>query len=132
MIYLEQSNGLHLKAVPVIPSRTPQVVIPTHTPQVVIPSVARNLLLTLGCCARIAAILLLCFILSAPPAFGQACSMCYSTAKSTSAAGQRAISRGVLILLLPPVGFMTLGLALAIRYSKKRDLEHHQHPNLQN
>jgi len=64
--------------------------------------------------------------LSAAPSFGQSCSMCYSTAKSTSAAGQRAISRGVLILLVPPVGFMTLGLALAIRYSKKRDLEHNQ------
>jgi hypothetical protein len=137
----------------VIPNRTPQVVIPSvarnllfsastekqklvipnHTLQIVIPSVARNLLLPLAYCARIAAILLVCFILSAAPAaFGQACSMCYSTSKATSAAGQRAISRGVLILLLPPVGFMTLGLALAIRYSKKRDLEHHQYPNLQN
>ena len=114
MIYLEQSNGLHRNT--------------DH----VIPSVARNLLFAVGYCARIAAILLVCFILSAAPSFGQACSMCYSTAKATSAAGQRAISRGVLILLLPPVGFMTLGLALAIRYSKKRDLEHHQYPNLHN
>jgi hypothetical protein len=73
---------------------------------------------------RFFAILVASLALSSAPAFGQACSMCYSTAKATSAAGQRAISRGVLILLLPPVGFMTLGLALAIRYSKKRDLEH--------
>ena len=74
--------------------------------------------------SRFAIIFMATLVLSAAPGFGQGCSLCYSTAKATSAAGQRAISRGVLILLLPPVGFMTLGLALAIRYSKKRDLEH--------
>ena len=62
-------------------------------------------------------------LLSALPAFSQACSMCYSNAKATSREGQRAISRGVLVLLIPPVGFMTLGIALAFRYGKKRDLE---------
>jgi hypothetical protein len=61
--------------------------------------------------------------LSAAPAFSQGCSMCYSTAKATSKEGQRAISKGVLVLLIPPVGFMTLGVALAFRYGKKRDLE---------
>jgi len=62
-------------------------------------------------------------LLSAAPAFSQACSMCYSTAKATSAAGQRAISRGVVVLLIPPLGFMTIGVALAFRYGKNRDLE---------
>jgi hypothetical protein len=62
-------------------------------------------------------------LLSAVPAFSQACSMCYSTAKATSRDGQRAISKGVVVLLLPPLGFMTLGIALAFRYGKKRDLE---------
>lgn len=76
--------------------------------------------------SRFALIFVATLALSPAPSFGQSCSMCYSTAKSTSAAGQRAISRGVLILLVPPVGFMTLGLALAIRYSKKRDLEQNQ------
>lgn len=52
--------------------------------------------------------------------------MCYSTAKATSQEGQRAISKGVLVLLVPPLGFMTLGLALAFRYSKKRDHEQNQ------
>lgn len=52
--------------------------------------------------------------------------MCYSTAKATSAAGQRAISRGVVVLLIPPLGFMTLGLGLAFLYSKKRDIEQNQ------
>ena len=62
-------------------------------------------------------------LLSATPAFSQACSMCYSTAKAASQEGQRAISKGVVVLLIPPVGFMTLGIALAFRYGKRRDLE---------
>lgn len=49
--------------------------------------------------------------------------MCYSTAAAASKEGQRAVSRGVLILLIPTVSFMTLGIALAYRYSRKRDLE---------
>jgi len=59
----------------------------------------------------------------AGPAFGQGCAMCYSTAAATTKDGQRAISRGVLVLLAPPVGFMTLGMGLAFRYGKKRDDE---------
>jgi hypothetical protein len=62
-------------------------------------------------------------LLSAVPAFSQACSMCYSTAKATSKEGQRAINKGVVVLLIPPLGLMTLGIALAFRYGKKRDLE---------
>src|SRR5271157_810999 len=62
-------------------------------------------------------------LLSAAPAFSQSCSMCYSTAKATSKEGQRAISRGVLVLLFPPLGFMTIGIAMAFRYGKKRDIE---------
>ena len=63
------------------------------------------------------------FFLWAAPAFSQACSMCYSTAKATSKDGQRAISKGVVVLLLPPLSFMTLGVWAAFRYGKKRDLE---------
>jgi len=57
------------------------------------------------------------------PAFAQGCSMCYSNAAGTSKDGQRAISRGILVLLVPPVGFMTLGMGLAIRYGNQRDRE---------
>jgi hypothetical protein len=57
------------------------------------------------------------------PAVGQGCAMCYSSAKGTSKEGQNAISRGVLVLLLPPVAFMTLGAGMAVRYSRKRDQE---------
>jgi hypothetical protein len=70
-----------------------------------------------------AAILAVFLLLWATPAFSQACSMCYSTAKATSKDGQRAISKGVVVLLLPPLGFMTLGVWAALQYGKKRDLE---------
>jgi hypothetical protein len=69
------------------------------------------------------AILAAFLMLWATPAFSQACSMCYSTAQATSKDGQRAISKGVVVLLLPPLGFMTLGVWVALRYGKKRDLE---------
>ncbi len=68
---------------------------------------------------RIAAGLLL--IGMASPAFSQGCAMCYSNASGATKDGQRAISRAVLVLLVPPVGFMTLGMGLAFRYGRKRD-----------
>ena len=62
-------------------------------------------------------------LLGVAPAVAQGCAMCYSTAAAASKDGQRAINRAVLVLLLPPVGFMTLGIGMAMRYSHKRDEE---------
>ena len=67
------------------------------------------------------AMLALFAALWAAPAFGQSCAMCYSTARALNKEGQRAITRGVVVLLVPPVGFMTIGVGLALRYGKKRD-----------
>jgi hypothetical protein len=67
--------------------------------------------------------LALFLVLWAGPAFGQGCAMCYSTAAASSKDGQRAINRGVIVLLVPPVGFMTIGIGMAVRYSRKRDQE---------
>jgi hypothetical protein len=69
------------------------------------------------------ALLVLVFLLWTAPAFSQGCAMCYSSAVAASKDGQKAISRGVIVLVLPPAGFMTLGIGLAYRYGKKRDLE---------
>jgi hypothetical protein len=71
---------------------------------------------------RLAMIVLL-VVLWVGPAFGQGCAMCYSNATGTTKEGQRAISRGVVVLLVPPVGFMTLGVGMALRYGKSRDEE---------
>lgn len=69
------------------------------------------------------ATLVLFLLLWAAPAFGQGCAMCYSTAAAASKDGQHAINRAVIVLLVPPVGFMTVGIGMAVRYSKKRDQE---------
>lgn len=63
----------------------------------------------------------LVLLLWAGPTFGQGCAMCYSNAAGTTKDGQHAINRGILVLLLPPLGFMTAGVGLAYRYGKKRD-----------
>jgi len=73
--------------------------------------------------AILAAALILGGLVFSVPAYSQGCAMCYSTAAAASKDGQHAISRGVVILLLPPLGFMTLGIALAFRYSRQRDRE---------
>jgi hypothetical protein len=69
------------------------------------------------------AILAAALLLWVAPAFGQACAMCYSSAAGAPQEGQRALRRGVAVLIVPPVGFVTVGLGLAFRYSRKRDLE---------
>jgi len=57
------------------------------------------------------------------PAWCQGCAMCYSSAQASSIEGQRAISKGVLVLLIPPAVVMTLGIWMAQRYAQKRDRE---------
>ena len=63
--------------------------------------------------------------LYAAPAFAQGCAMCYSTA-AASKDGQRAVNKAILVMLVPTLGFMTIGIGAARRYGKKRDEERSQ------
>jgi hypothetical protein len=74
------------------------------------------------------AILVFFALLWAAPALAQGCAMCYNTAAASTKDGQRAISQGVLILLVPPVGLMTAGVGWAIRYGNRRDREWRKPP----
>ena len=65
--------------------------------------------------------LFLVLTLGTVPALAQGCAMCYSSAKSSSKDGQRALSKAVLVLLVPPVGLMAFGVGFAFRYGKRRD-----------
>jgi len=69
--------------------------------------------------------LLVLLLLSAAPGFSQGCAMCANSAQAASKAGQKAIGRGVAVLLIPPLSFLTLGVGMAAWYARKRDLEKH-------
>lgn len=70
-----------------------------------------------------AILLALAFSLSSVPAIAQGCAMCYATAKATPKDGQLALNHAILVMVVPPIGAITLGVGAVVRYSKKRDRE---------
>jgi hypothetical protein len=65
----------------------------------------------------------LLLLTAASPAFAQSCAMCRANAKATPKEGQRAINNAIFLMMIPPLGMVTLGVRLIVRYSKKRDEE---------
>ena len=59
------------------------------------------------------------------PALAQGCAMCYANAAGATKDGQRAINKGVLVLLIPPLALMSGGVGMAFRYGRKRDQDRH-------
>ncbi len=49
--------------------------------------------------------------------------MCYTSAKGSSTKGQKALTRAVLVLLLPTLTIMAGLVGVGYTYSRKRDLE---------
>jgi len=56
------------------------------------------------------------------PAAAQ-CAMCYESASQAGQRSQRALSRAVIFLLVPPVTMMVGLVGVAFRYGKRRDDE---------
>jgi hypothetical protein len=67
------------------------------------------------------ALLAFLLLLWAAPAFAQGCAMCYTSALGASPKGQRALSHAVVVLLIPPVGMMTLLVGAGFHYARRRD-----------
>ena len=67
-------------------------------------------------------ILILALLLLLGSALASAqCAMCAQGTSQTSQQTQRAIKRGVLLLLIPPVGIMAAFIGLAVHNGRKRD-----------
>jgi hypothetical protein len=55
------------------------------------------------------------------PAFGQGCAMCYMSALGATPKSQKALTKGVAVLLVPPVGMMSILIGAGFVYARKRD-----------
>jgi hypothetical protein len=58
-----------------------------------------------------------------PASASAQCAMCAQGTSQASQESQRAIKRGVLLLLIPPVGIMAAFIGLAVRNGRKKDGE---------
>ena len=68
-------------------------------------------------------LVILALALWTAPAFAQGCAMCRANAKATPKEGQKAINKAILVMIIPPIGAVTLGTRLITRYARRRDEE---------
>lgn len=61
------------------------------------------------------------FLTGTPAAHAQGCSLCNQTAQAASSKGRAALNRGIVVLLVPPVGMMTALLGYAFWRSRSDD-----------
>ena len=73
---------------------------------------------------RVSIFLFLMVGLWTAPAIAQGCAMCRANAKATPKEGQQAINRAILVMVMPPLGAVTLGTTLVVRYARRRDQDH--------
>jgi hypothetical protein len=66
---------------------------------------------------RLAGVFLL-LVLWATPALAQGCVMCATSAQGAGAEGRRALLRGVVVLLVPPVAILGVLVGVAFRYNR--------------
>jgi hypothetical protein len=71
---------------------------------------------------------MLLFAFWTAPAFAQGCAMCRANAKATPKEGQLAINRAIFLMMLPPIGAVTLGTRFVVRYARRRDEENGTKP----
>ena len=76
---------------------------------------------------RVSVFLFLAIGLWTAPALAQGCAMCRANAKATPKEGQQAINRAILVMVMPPLGAVTLGTTLIVRYARRRDQEKESH-----
>jgi hypothetical protein len=70
---------------------------------------------------RLATLALL--LAAALPAFGQ-CALCYESASAAGKKGQQAITRAIVVLLMPTIGMMAGLVTLAVRYKGVEERKH--------
>jgi hypothetical protein len=72
-----------------------------------------------------AAILAVTLLLPNLPAAAQ-CAMCYQSAAGAGQKAQTALTRGVLMLLVPPVGMMAAFVGFAVHRARREDRDDDQ------
>jgi len=75
----------------------------------------------MGFARKIRLLAFLVLALWTAPVLAQGCAMCRANAKATPQEGQQAINRAILLMIMPPIGAVTVGTSLIVRYARRRD-----------